>query len=86
MFAQNTVSLTARRRESMDAILQNATQTLAQKVTDGLVTREDAEKVHVYAIAALASGMPGASSEKGAADERRRIVSDYLESLIEQAA
>jgi hypothetical protein len=83
MFAQNTVSLTARRRESMDAILQNATQTLAQKVTDGLITREDAEKVHVYAIAALASGMPGASSEKGAADERRQIVSDYLTAMVE---
>ena len=82
MFAQNTVSLTARRREAMDSILQKATQDVAQKVTDGLITLDDAQKVYVHAIAALASGMPGASTEKGSADERRQIVSEYLTAMV----
>jgi hypothetical protein len=85
MFAQNTVSLTARRRESMDSILVKATESLAQKVVDGLVSRDDAEKIHVYAIAALASGIPGADNTAGAADRRRETVSTYLANMLDAA-
>ena len=83
MFANNTTSLTQQRRNAMDSILQDATAKIAQKVKDGLVTRDDAEKIHVYAIAALASGMPGAVSGAGAADERRETVRQYLTAMIE---
>jgi len=37
MFAQNTTSLTARRKSAMDNILMKATQDVAQLVTDGLI-------------------------------------------------
>jgi len=83
MFAQNTTSLTARRKSAMDNILMKATQDVAQKVTDGLISRDDAEKVHVYAIASLASGIPGAPTESGAAESRRETVRQYLVTLIE---
>jgi len=83
MFANNTTSLTVRRRDAMDSILQAATAKIAQKVKDGLVSRDDAEKVHVYAIAALASGMPGAGNGAGAADERRETVRQYLAAMID---
>lgn len=86
MFAQNTVSLTARRREAMDSILVKATEALAQKVQDGLITRDDAEKVHVFAIASLAGGIPGAASEAGAAEARRETVRQYLDALLSDAA
>lgn len=83
MFAQSTTSLTVLRRNAMDKILQKATEAVAQKVKDGLISREDAEKVHVFAIAALASGMPGSSTGAGAADERRETVRQYLFNMIE---
>jgi len=83
MFTQNSTSLTAQRREAMDSILMKATQDVAQKVTDGLISRDNAEKVQVYAIAALASGIPGADNTSGAADRRRETVREYLAGLLE---
>lgn len=83
MFAQNTTSLTARRKTAMDNILMNATKEVAQKVQQGLITRDDAEKVHVYAIASLVAGIPGAPTEAGAAEARRETVRQYLNDLIE---
>lgn len=82
MFATNTTSLTAQRKSAMDEILMNATQNVAKLVQDGTITRDDANKIHVYAIAALASGIPGAPVDKGSAEARREVVRQYLENEL----
>jgi len=49
------------------------------------LSADDARKVHVYAIAALASGIPGADNTAGAADRRRATVEEYLDHLLSEA-
>jgi hypothetical protein len=85
MFTQSTTSLGQRRKDVMDSVLMKATQDVAQKVTDGLISGDDARKVHVYAIAALASGIPGADNTAGSADRRRATVEEYLDGLLSEA-
>lgn len=83
MFGNNSVNLTQKRKNAMESILKKAIEDTAQKVDDGLITHEEANKVWVYAIAALASGIPGAETGAGSADSRRATVSEYLSASIE---